>query len=207
MKKLLYLFLFTFYISSAFAQPYKTIKKYKPYDWMVGVSWSVVEDDGSPFSGIFNVASSWNYLFYPTRISVDRYLKSGWSVEAVVTYNTYLPGKMVNGKLGASGIFLSGDINSKYSFTNLYVPKLKWLGISVGYGANQMLSAVGKNFENFTTDPYREYYLGLDVDLEKIKTNKNWLRKTFKVLNHIKVPAPTFEINQNGGRKFHWLYF
>jgi len=87
------------------------------------------------------------------------------------------------------------------------VPKLKWLGISVGYGANQMLSAVGKNFENFTTDPYREYYLGLDVDLEKIKTNKNWLRKTFKVLNHIKVPAPTFEINQNGGRKFHWLYF
>ena len=191
MKKLLYLFLFTFYISSAFAQPYKTIKKYKPYDWMVGVSWSVVEDDGSPFSGIFNVASSWNYLFYPTRISVDRYLKSGWSLEAVFTYNTYSSKKNVNGKLDASGIFLSGDINSKYSFTNLYVPKLKWfdpyVNMGLGYtfraGANTSIHTptlnlgIGMNFwiyKGFGIQLHSNAKLGVAMPL--IKTSTNYLQ-------------------------------
>ena len=79
MKKLIPFILFIFIICNAFAQPYKTIKKYKPYDWMVGVSWSVIDDDGRPFSGLFDVEKGWNYLYYPIRLSVDRYLSRGWS--------------------------------------------------------------------------------------------------------------------------------
>jgi len=126
MKKLIPFLLFTFIWCNAFTQPYKTIKKYTPYDWMVGISWSVVEDDGRPFTGMFDVGSSWNYLLYPTRISVDRYLQYGWSLEGIATYNRYYSGKLINGQTDISSFFISGDINAKYSFSNLYVPKLKW---------------------------------------------------------------------------------
>jgi len=134
MKKILSILLFTFILGNVHAQPYKTIKKNKPYDWMIGISWSAIEDDGSPFSGVFNVVNNWNYLLYPTRISVDHYLRDGWSIEAVGTYNTSLSNKTVNGITGASGIFISTDINSKYSFTNLYVPNLKWFDPYVNMG-------------------------------------------------------------------------
>ncbi|MBD98856.1 MAG: hypothetical protein CMO34_03355 [Verrucomicrobia bacterium] len=78
---------------------------------------------------------------------------------------------------------------------------------SFGFGVNQMISSEGKSFEDFISEPYRQYYFGLDVDLEKIETDKTWLRKVFKVFNHIKIPAPTVEFNRNSGGKFHWLYF
>ena len=54
---------------------------------------------------------------------------------------------------------------------------------------------------------YRQYYLSLDIDLSRIKTNSGFLKGLFYVLNSIKVPAPTLEINSKGDTEFHLLYF
>ena len=105
MKKLLFLSTFILAYGSAMAQPYKTIKTFKPYKWMIGVHWSVIEDDGNQLGDLFNVGSSWNYQYYPTKLSLDRYLRYGWSLEASATYNTYLPGKRVNDTTGLASIF------------------------------------------------------------------------------------------------------
>lgn len=113
-------------LSSAKAQPYKTIPTYKPYKWMFGVHWLVVEDDGSPFTGMINVVKSWNLLPYPSRITVDRYFKKGFSAEVGVAYMQYYPIKVVNG-LNVNAVHFNFDLHAKYSLASLYVPKAKWI--------------------------------------------------------------------------------
>ena len=81
----------------------------------------------------------------------------------------------------------------------------KWLNIALGYGAEGML--YGNTTTPTLNTPYRLFYLSLDVDLTKIKTNSEFLKTVFSVVNFIKIPAPTLEINTKGKVRFHYLYF
>lgn len=81
----------------------------------------------------------------------------------------------------------------------------KWLNIALGYGAEGML--YGNTTISTLNTPYRQFYLSLDVDLTKIKTNSEFLKSVFSVVNFIKIPAPTIEINTKGKVRFHYLYF
>lgn len=86
----------------------------------------------------------------------------------------------------------------------------KWLNVALGYGADGMVSG-----NNETVSPEvvaqnhrtRQFYLSLDVDLTKIKTNSHILKTIFSVFNTIKVPAPALEVSQFGGLKGHFIYF
>ena len=81
----------------------------------------------------------------------------------------------------------------------------KWLNIALGYGAEGML--YGNTTTSTLNNPYRQFYLSLDVDLSKIKTNSEFLKSVFSVVNFIKIPAPTLEINTKGRVRSHYLYF
>ena len=81
----------------------------------------------------------------------------------------------------------------------------KWLNIALGYGAEGML--YGNTTISTLNTPYRQFHLSLDVDLTKIKTNSEFLKSVFSVVNFIKIPAPTIEINTKGKVRFHYLYF
>ena len=83
----------------------------------------------------------------------------------------------------------------------------KWLNVAVGYGAEGMLYGENLATNPIAQDPYRQFYLSLDLDLTKIKTNSEFLKSVFSVVNFIKIPAPTLEINSKGRLKFHYLYF
>lgn len=124
-----YLLVFSFLTISitAFCQPYKTIKPYAPYKWMIGVHWSVIEDDGNQLGDLFNVGKSWNYMYFPTKITLDRYLRYGWSLEGSATYMQYLPGKTVNDTTGLASMFMCVDVNGKYSLYNQYAPRARWI--------------------------------------------------------------------------------
>ncbi len=101
--------------------------------------------------------------------------------------------------------WLSANINS---FTkNSTLPK--WLNIAFGYGADGMLTGSdGSNSLEFTDqDRIRQFYLSLDIDLGRIKTKSVLLKSIFNIVNFIKIPAPTFEINNKGKMKFHYIYF
>lgn len=90
-----------------------------------------------------------------------------------------------------------------------------WLNIAAGYGANNVFGAYG----NAITDPqgnvfylpqhprYRQFYLSLDVDFQRIPTNSKALRTLFTALNWIKLPAPTFEWNTLGEPNAYWMYW
>ena len=82
-------------------------------------------------------------------------------------------------------------------------PLPDWLSFSFGYSINEKLHGFENHFvvnhENnlLEFNAYRQYLFSLDVDFEKIKTNKPWLRSIFKALNHVKVPFPALELSKN----------
>ncbi|AUC83786.1 DUF2279 domain-containing protein [Polaribacter sp. ALD11] len=83
----------------------------------------------------------------------------------------------------------------------------KWLNVAFGYGAEGMLYGETKTTNSMPQDPYRQFYLSLDLDLTKINTKSKLLQSVFSVVNFIKIPSPTLEINTKGQLKFHYLYF
>jgi uncharacterized protein YfiM (DUF2279 family) len=83
----------------------------------------------------------------------------------------------------------------------------KWLNVAFGYGAEGMLYGETNSTNTFTQDPYRQFYLSVDLDLTKIKTNSKFLKTLFSTINFIKIPAPALEYNTKNGFKFHYLHF
>jgi hypothetical protein len=85
-----------------------------------------------------------------------------------------------------------------------------WLCFSMGYSGEGMLAEFenpafigGESVEHI--ERYRQYYLSMDVDLRKIKTNSKFLKGVFEVLNIIKIPAPALEFNRVNGVDFRYL--
>ena len=101
--------------------------------------------------------------------------------------------------------WLSANIHS--FFKKSKVPK--WLNVAVGYGAEGMLTGNDEPDSVLypNQDRIRQYYLSLDIDLSRIKTNSRVLKSLLSVINFVKIPAPTFEINSKGRLKFHSIYF
>ena len=141
MKQVLSILVFLVFVQTASAQPYKTIGVYKPYKWMFGVSWAAIDDNGSKFGKLFDVQNSWNLLPYPSSLTVDRYFKYGWSMEFGATYSKYKLGKLINDSTNFQGTFFNFDVNAKYSFSQLYAPRARWidpfLTAGIGYTYRQ----------------------------------------------------------------------
>ncbi len=134
------------------------------------------------------------YSFHQTQYASQRpdKLGDGFFEEVLKDYNgqTY---------------WLSANIHS--FFKNDKIPK--WLNIAVGYGAEGMLVGDNESVDNLgiTQSPRRQFYLSLDVDLSRIKTNSQLLKSILEVLNVIKVPFPALELDSNGKLKAHPVYF
>jgi hypothetical protein len=91
-----------------------------------------------------------------------------------------------------------------------------WLCVNIGYGAEGLFG--GK--ENIAKDDNRniifdrpdiarrrQWYIGPDIDLSKIKTNSRPLKFFLTFLSAFKFPAPALELNPGGKTKFYFLYF
>jgi uncharacterized protein YfiM (DUF2279 family) len=134
------------------------------------------------------------YSFHQTNYATQRpeTLGDGFLEEMLKDYNgqTY---------------WLSANLNSFFKSSKLP----KWLNVAFGYGADGMLTGKNETVDNFfiSQNRQRQYYLSLDVDLSKIKTNSRLLKSLFDVFNMIKVPFPTLEFNDKNGLKFHYIYF
>ncbi|MCB0790138.1 MAG: DUF2279 domain-containing protein [Flavobacteriales bacterium] len=82
------------------------------------------------------------------------------------------------------------------------------VGLGIGYGAEDMLSARAVRDDVGSSDPRsRQFFIGLDLDLERIPTRSRSLRTVFFLLNCIKLPTPAIELRDNGRILVHGLYF
>lgn len=90
----------------------------------------------------------------------------------------------------------------------------KWLNIAVGRGAENLFGAYGNGWERanatYILDSIkyprqRQYYLSFDVDLSKLPVKNHFARLALGLLNWVKIPSPTLEVNSLGDFKFHPL--
>lgn len=99
-----------------------------------------------------------------------------------------------------------------HSFLKKEKPFLPWLNIAIGYGAEGMLGGDFNPEYNARGDllpfaeRHRQYYLSLDVDLSRIKTENHLLKTLFSVVGFIKIPAPALEYSRNK-LTWHWIKF
>lgn len=134
------------------------------------------------------------YSFHQTDFAAQRpdKLGKGFLEEVLKDYNgqTY---------------WLSANVHSFFKESN--IPK--WLNVAIGYGAEGMLNGKSERVNKLIISPQRrrQFFLSLDVDLTKIKTNSHVLKSVFDVLNVIKVPFPTLEMDGKNGLKAHFIYF
>ncbi len=104
--------------------------------WTFGLSGHVVDDDGKPFTNLFNVSQSWNFYYFPARLTIDGYYVAGFSFQAEFAFTKYRQNKLINGEfIGKSGTFFSSDIHVKYDLNELIGPT-NWFDpyITGGYG-------------------------------------------------------------------------
>ncbi|MGG5487400.1 DUF2279 domain-containing protein [Gaetbulibacter sp. PBL-D1] len=134
------------------------------------------------------------YSFHQTKYAAQRpdKLGDGFFEEFLKDYNgqTY---------------WLSANVHSFFKDSNFP----KWLNVAIGYGGYGMLSGENETVNNsmISQNRIRQFYLSLDVDLSRIKTNSRFLRTIFDVFNVIKVPFPALEFTDKNDIKLHGIYF
>ncbi|RAJ05274.1 putative lipoprotein DUF2279 [Chitinophaga skermanii] len=125
-------------------------------------------------------------------------------------FGTRFPERMLKDYNGQT-YWLSANI---FSFSkNTSLPK--WLMLSVGYSAKNMYGGDDNTwtdangvYHDYNNVPrIRQFYLSPDIDLTKIPTRKKGLKVLFQVLNMVKIPAPTLELNSQGRLRGYWMYF
>ncbi|MBA2613494.1 MAG: hypothetical protein H0U95_16135 [Bacteroidetes bacterium] len=125
--------------------PIKRFFKKTPFTFNLGGH--VVDDDGKPFTQLFNAANSWNFLPYPTRLAVDGYFQKGWSFQLEFAYTQFKTGKEVNDvKLTSGGTFFSVDGHVKYDLNEL-IGDTHWFDpyVAGGYGYTMRTVAANHN--------------------------------------------------------------
>ena len=90
----------------------------------------------------------------------------------------------------------------------------KWLNLAVGYGAEEMVfndlnanRQIGLEKLGTPLQPYRQYYLTVDLNLRAIKTRSKVLKTAFYILDIFHLPAPALEYNNRKQWRLHGLYF
>jgi uncharacterized protein YfiM (DUF2279 family) len=133
------------------------------------------------------------YSFHQTRFADKRPEKLGEGLfeELIKDYN-------------GQTFWVSANLHSFFKGDKLP----KWLNIAVGYGADGMLTGFNEpdNQLFMNQNRFRQYYLSLDIDLSRIKTNSHVLRSILDIFNVFKIPFPTLEFNKNGA-VFHLFYY
>jgi len=84
----------------------------------------------------------------------------------------------------------------------------KWLNLAVGYGVDGLLGGYAnpQNSQTPIFDRSRQYYLALDVDLTKIKTDNQFLKFLFNTFSFLKIPLPAVQFGTKG-TAFYPIYF
>ncbi len=105
--------------------------------WIVGLGWNAINDSGDRFKNITDIGDYYNAVLFPSRATIGRYFRSGIGLEAILTYNQYKEGniiddQVINENIDYFGIDarLSYDLNKLFGQTGFFDP---YLGVGLGY--------------------------------------------------------------------------
>lgn len=82
----------------------------------------------------------------------------------------------------------------------------KWINISLGYSASQMLYSRDHENQEIGYTPYRQVFLSFDIDFDHVPIKSKLLKTLLYPLNIIHIPFPALEYSRHKLR-FHPIYF
>jgi len=157
--------------------------------------------------------------------SIAAFQELGWKEQRIQLKFSYSPtgfAKYRPGLLGSNFIeSIFKDYNGQTYWLSVNIhdflkPESRfpgWLNIVLGYGAsgmiggddNPLIDKEGNAYPAFTR--YRQYYLSLDLNLERIKSRSPFLNTLLSTFGFIKIPFTAVEFNTHKGFKFHPFLF
>lgn len=81
-----------------------------------------------------------------------------------------------------------------------------WLDVSIGYGAEEMISARDATNQSSGFSPHRQYYLSVDLNTTRWRVRSKVLKGLLAITRYVKIPAPAIAFSKKGIR-VHGLYF
>jgi len=121
----------------------------KATTWTFGLSEHIVVDGGKEMSFPFDT-KAWNYVPFPSRITVDGYFRKGWSFQAEFAYAQYKVGNIMDKvPITKAGTYFGTDFNAKFAFSH-FAKKQGWFDpyVTLGYGFTYRSLATNKNSGN-----------------------------------------------------------
>jgi OOP family OmpA-OmpF porin len=147
-KIVLVILLTTFAFNQALAQG-DFARKIKQTTWTFGLGTHFVVDGGKETSFPFDT-KAWNYLPFPSRLTLDGYFQKGWSFQAEFAYTQYKVGTILDQVATTKvGSYFGADFNAKFAFSH-WAKHEGWFDpyVTVGYGFTNRSLAVNKNTGN-----------------------------------------------------------
>ncbi|MBL7812576.1 MAG: DUF2279 domain-containing protein [Bacteroidetes bacterium] len=91
----------------------------------------------------------------------------------------------------------------------------KWLGFSVGYGANGMLGGHdnvwvddnGLTHDYSSVARYRQYFISPSISFGYVQSRNSLVRFLCFVTDRVRIPMPALEFNKPEGVRFHPVYW
>lgn len=93
----------------------------------------------------------------------------------------------------------------------------EWLNLAAGVGAGNLFGGFENQWKKGNLlyqiqdpklDRFRQYFFSVDINWEKlVRVKPPLLRLLLQLVNFLKIPAPTLEINTHRSPRFHLLYF
>lgn len=149
-----------------------------------------------------------NYPDY-TLTSVDGSSSMSLRQRAMDVFGSSVAERMLKDYNGQT-IWLSFNVTDFVPETSIWP---EWLNISVGYGAQQMLGGLGNawtyqgaayQLPETAYAPYRQFYIGPDINFRKIRTNSPFINTLLNMLNTLRLPLPALEYNTRGEWIWRW---
>lgn len=136
------------FISTSLTLNAQNFKKIKPYSWMLGIHWNIIDDTGNRYDDILDVKNGWNALPYPSSLNLDIYFLKGLSAEIIGGFNQYSDSKIINDTTGRGGNVIFVDLNAKYSFGFLMNQQVfdPFAVLGVGYTNRPMMEGLESQF-------------------------------------------------------------
>lgn len=109
--------------------------------WQIGLGVNFIDNDGSPTSDLFKVATNWNSLPFPNTLTLDYQPKDLFSFEFNESINSFQLNKIVNGdSIRVNQFFMHMSANGKLHFNALY-KKILWFDPYLNIGAGMSIIA------------------------------------------------------------------